>query len=164
MDIIKSIKDMLALQAPYAKRSRLQYLSDVFEFDKWLKEKDIVEGVKILLFCALREKDQDVKKAFFRTIHNAVVYHQKEDIGKRVNWDGLIDSLSTLNKCQLEYALNILSLSGQGRYVPMLEEYAQHIDPEIGERAGSAIREIKSRLANAADAQMEASWQNMWNG
>src|SRR5579864_3318810 len=111
MDIVKSIKDMLALQAPYAKRGKLVYLSDVFEFDKWLKKEDIVEGVKILLFCALREKDQNVKNLFFRAMNNAVVYHQKEGIGNHVNWDALVNSLSTLNKCQLEYALNVLSLS-----------------------------------------------------
>jgi len=157
MDIIKPIKGMLILQNPYEKRSKLTYLGDVFEFNKWLKTEDIVEGVKILLFFALREKEQMVKNSFFRTINNAVVYHQKEYIGHRISWDTLLDSLSTLDKCQLEYALNILGLSGQERYLPMLGEYAQNTDPEIREWAAKAIREIKSRLARASEDQTETT-------
>ena len=77
MDIIKHIKGMLVLQNPYEKRNKLAYIGDAFEFNKWLKTEDIVEGVKLLLFFALREKEQIVKNSFFRTINNAVVYHQR---------------------------------------------------------------------------------------
>ncbi len=155
MDIIKNIKDVLALQNHYEKRSKLEYLSDVFEYNKWLEAEDVAEGVKILLFFALKEKEQDVKESFFHTINNAVVYHQKEDIGHRINWDTLINSLSALDKWQLEYALNILSLSGQERYLPILREYTHSADPEIREWASDAIGEIKYRLAHASGDQIK---------
>jgi len=155
---------MLTLQNPYERRNKLQYLSDAFEFNKWLKVEDIIEGVKLLLFLALREKEPNVKKSFLHAINNAVVYHQQEGIGNRVNWDTLIDSLSVLNKWQLAYALNILSFSGQERYLSMLEEYRWHADPEIRDGAVNAIRKIQSSLAYSADDQRKTGLQNTGNG
>ena len=56
-------------------------------------------------------------------------------------------------KWNLEYALNVLGLSGQARYLPILNEYAHYVDPEIRESARDAIREIEYRVAHAAPAQ-----------
>ena len=150
MDILKEVKDILALQNPYEKDDRLEQLSDVLEYHHRLNKADVVEGVRLLLAAALQEDDKEMKQTFLRAIENAVVHH---DVGDRIDWDALAASLSSLEKWDLEYVLNVLGLSGQARYLPVLNEYAQHADPEIREWALEAIREIEYRVAHASPAQ-----------
>lgn len=63
--------------------------------------------------------------------------------------------LPSLDKWELEYVLDILGFSGQVRYLPVLEEYAHHADPEIREWADDAIENINSRVMHATDVQAE---------
>jgi len=150
MDILKRAKDILVEHDPQEKDNLLEQLSDVLEYHHGLNEADIIEGVRLLLVAALQEADKDMKQTFLRAIENAVVHH---NIGDCIDWDALVASLSSLEKWDLEYALNVLGLSGQARYLPVINEYAQHADPEISEWAQEAIREIEYRVAHAAPAQ-----------
>jgi hypothetical protein len=147
MDIVKEVKEILALQSHYEKDDRLEQITDVLEYHHGLNEADVVEGVRLLLAAALQEDDKDMKQTFLRAIENAVVHH---DIGDRITWDALAASLSSLEKWDLEYVLNVLGLSGRVRYLPILNEYARHADPEIREWAQEAIREIEYRVAHAS--------------
>jgi hypothetical protein len=144
MDILKQVKAILALQNPYEEDDRLEQLSDVLEYHHRLNEADVVEGVRLLLAAALQEDDKDMQQTFLRVIENAVVHR---DIGDLINWDALAASLSSLEKWDLEYVLNVLGLSGQARYLPILNEYTHHPDPEIREWAQDAITEIQYRIA-----------------
>ena len=150
MDIVKEVKEILALRNPYEKDDRLEQLSDMLEYHHRLNETDIVEGVRLLLPAALQEDDKDMKQTFLRAIENAVVHH---DVGDRIDWDRLAGSLSSLEEWELEYVLNIIGLSGQARYLPILDEYAHHADPEISEWAQEAIREIEYRVAHASPSR-----------
>jgi len=150
MDILKMVREILAEQDSHKKEHRLESLSQVLEYHHNLNEADVIEGVRLLLAAALQEENKEVRETFFSTIGNAVVHHDIEDY---INWDALAASLSDLGKWELEYVLNILGLSGQARYLPILNEYAHHADPEIREDAQDAIREIEYRLAHAAPAR-----------
>jgi hypothetical protein len=122
----------------------------VFEYVRELSEGNVAEGVQLLLIAGLQEDDQSLKESFFHAINNAVVY---QHIGNRINWDMLAASLPSLGKWELEYALDILGISGQAKYLPALEEYAHHADAEIKEWAQEAIDELKYRLARATASQ-----------
>ena len=145
MDIVKEVIEILALKKPHEKDNRLEQLSDVFEYHHGLDKADIIEGVRLLLPAALQEDDRDMRQTFLRAIENAVVHH---DIGDCINWDALVTSLPSLEKWDLEYVLNVLGLSGQAKYLPTLDEYAHHIDPEIREWAQEAIREVEYRVTS----------------
>jgi len=105
-----------------------------------------------ILAATLQEDDQDLRESSFHAIDNAAVY---QHIASRVDWDGLVASLPSLGKWELEYALDILGLSGQIRYLPILEEYAHHTDPEIRVWADDAIENINFRLKHTIDPQMQ---------
>jgi hypothetical protein len=148
MDILKDVKAILGLQNSHEREREIEKLSDVFEYVHGLSERDVVEGVTLLLAAALHEDNQSTKESFFHAVDNAVVY---QHIGNRIDWDTLVASLPSLGKWELEYALDILGISGQARYLPILKEYACHADPEIREWADDAIENINSRVIHAAD-------------
>jgi hypothetical protein len=150
MDILKDVRAILELQNSHEKERGTEKISDVFEYVHELSEGDVVEGVQLLLAAALQEGDQSAKESFFHAIDNAVIY---QHIGNRINWDTLVASLPSLGKWELEYALDILGISEQVRYLPILEEYARHADPEIREWAQEAITEIEYRVAHASASQ-----------
>jgi hypothetical protein len=150
MDIVKDVKEILKLQNTHEKERGVEKLSDVFEYIHELSEGDVAEGVQLLLIAGLQENDQSLKESVFHAINNAVVY---QHIGNQINWDVLAASLPSLGKWELEYALDILGISGQARYLHALEEYIHHPDPEIKEWAQEAINELKYRLAHATASQ-----------
>jgi hypothetical protein len=150
MNILKQVKEILAEQKPHEKDNLLEQLSDVLEYYHELNQVEVVEAVQLLLPAALQENDKRAKEAFFHTINTAVVHHEIED---RIDWDALVASLSSLEQWNLEYALSVLGLSGQARYLPVLNEYAHHADPEIREWAQEAITEIEYRVAHASPSQ-----------
>jgi hypothetical protein len=152
MDIVKEIKEILALQNLNEKDSRLSVLDDEFEYGEGLNKADVVEGTRLLLVGALQEDDNVVKKQFFRTIDKAVLY---QDIGDCINWDTLIVSLPSLEKRHLVYVLDVLGLSGQEKYVALLDKYAHHSDPEIRKWAHEAIEELEDKIARATNAQKQ---------
>src|SRR2546421_8572936 len=115
MDTIKDVKEILKQQNLQEKRSQLEQLSDVFEYGHELSEGDVAEGGQLLLAAALQEDDSSVKESFFHALNNAVVY---QHIGNRIDWDTLAASLPSLGKWELDYALNILGISGKARYRP----------------------------------------------
>ena len=119
MNIIENVKEILEQQNFYEKESQLEQLSDVFEYVQELGGEDVAKVVQILLEAALQEENISMKEAFFHTINNAVVY---QHIGNHVDWDALATSLSSLGKWELEYALDILGMSGEAKYLPTLEE------------------------------------------
>ena len=61
--------------------------------------------------------------------------------------------LPSLNKWQLGYALDILGLTGQEKYVSTLDGYALHADPEVREGALRAIKNISVLVAYDANPQ-----------
>jgi hypothetical protein len=148
MDILKQVKEILVEQNPQEKNSLLAQLSQVLEYHHGLNEADIAEGVRLLLSAALREDNKAVREMFFSTIDTAVVYH---DING--DWDRLVAALPSLDKHELEYVLDILEISGKVRYLPALEEYVHHADPEIREWAQEAITEIEYRVSHATASQ-----------
>jgi len=150
MDILKLVKEILGEQNPQKKEHLLESLSQILEHHHNLNEADVIEGIRILLAAALQEENKEVRETFFSTIENTVVHRDIEDC---IDWDALAASLSDLGKWELDYVLNILGLSGQARYLPILNEYTHHADPEIREDAQDAIREIAYRIAHAADAR-----------
>jgi len=153
MNILKDVREILAQRNPHEKMSGSENLSDVFEYGRDLSQRDVAEGVQLLLAAALQEDDQDVQESFFHTINNAVIY---QHIGCYINWDTLAASLSSLGKWELEYALDILGMSGQAKYLPILKEYTHHIDPEVREWAQEAITEREYWIAHALGSQKEA--------
>jgi hypothetical protein len=150
MDIIKEVNDLLIDQDHQERMSKLSVLADVFEYHRDVNREEIIEGVKLLLVPALQEKDKYVKEAFFDAINAAVIHR---DIGYFINWDMLVDALPSLEKEPLGYALNILSASGQERYLPMLDGFTQDADPDIREDAQEAIRDIKYWLTRSTAVQ-----------
>jgi len=150
MDILKLVKEILGEQNPQKKEHLLESLSQILEHHHNLNEADVIEGIRILLAAALQEENKEVRETFFSTIENTVVHRDIEDC---IDWDALAASLSDLGKWDLEYVLNVLGLSGQVRYLPVLNEYAYHADPDIQKWAQEAISEIKYRVAHAAPAQ-----------
>jgi hypothetical protein len=151
MDILKRAKDILAEHNPGEKDNLLEQLSQVLEYYREeLNDADVIEVVRLLLPAALQEEDEVAGEAFFSTINTAVIHHDIED---RIDWDALAASLSSLETWNLEYALSVLGFSGQARYLPILNEYAQHTDPEVSKWAREAIREVEYRIAHAAPTQ-----------
>ena len=150
MDIIKEVKEVLVQQNPQEKHYILEQISDVLEYHHGLNEADILEGVRLLLSAALQEDDKDVRETFFRTIDKAVLY---QEIGDRINWDSLVISLPSLEKRDLVYVLDILALSGKEKYLPILDKYAHHLDPEIRKWAHEAIEELEDRITCAIAAR-----------
>jgi hypothetical protein len=150
MDILKQVKEILAEQKPHEKDNLLEQLSDVLEHYHEPNQAEVAEGVRLLLPAALQENNKIVRETFFSTIDMAIVHH---DIGDRVDWDALVASLSSLEQWNVQYALNILGLSGQVRYLPVLNEYAHHADPEISKWAQEAISEIKYQVARTSRSQ-----------
>ncbi len=158
MDVVKEIKDILAHPKPHEKDRGLERMNDVFEYGYGydLKKEDIVEGVKLLLAAALQEQDPMMKRMIFRTLFKAVVFRQGKYLRRsNVNWDLLVDSLSSLNKWQFGYALDILGLTGQEKYVPVLDRYTHHIDAEVRDVALRAIKNIKVLAEYDANPQNE---------
>src|SRR5579859_4952072 len=84
MDIVKEIKAILALQDPDEKDGRLSVLNSEFEYDHELNKANVMEGTQLLLTAALREGNKALRKKFFRTIDQAVVY---QNIGDCITWD-----------------------------------------------------------------------------
>jgi hypothetical protein len=150
MNILKRVKEILVEQNSGEKDNLLEQLSQVLEYYHELNPAEVAEAVQLLLPAALQEDDKVAKEAFFSTIDTAVVHH---DIGDRIDWDALASSLSSLEEWNVQYALNVLGLSGQVRYLPVLNAYAHHADPEIREWAQEAIREIEYRVAHASPTQ-----------
>ena len=157
MDIVKEIKDILALLNQHAKDRGLERMNDVFEYGYGydLEEEDIVEGVRLLLAAALREQDPVIKQRILRTIFKAVVYRPAKSMISGIDWDSLAASFSSLDKWQLAYSIVILGLTGQKRYIPILEPYTLHTDPDIRERAIDAIKKINSMTAHTPDKKEE---------
>ena len=153
MSMTKEIKDTLALRNPQEMVGRLEQLSDIFEYDHNLREEDVIEGTKLLLDAALREKDSSVKELLFYALYESVLHR---DIGDCIDWDALADILSSLGSVQLEEALGVLGFSGQERYLPVLADYTHNADAEICKWAFDAIGEIKYRLAHASHNQIKA--------
>jgi len=151
MNIIKEIKAALALQDANEKDSKLSLLDDEFEYGHELNAADVVEGTRLLLAAALQEEDKVVRKKFFRTIDKAVLYQEIRDC---IDWDGLVASLPSLEKRDLVYVLDILGLSGQRKYLSLLDKYAHHSDPEIQKWAYEAIEELSERITRSADPQI----------
>jgi hypothetical protein len=149
MDIIKEVNDLLTAQGYYERMGKLSMLADRFEDRHDLNREEVIEGVKLLLVPALQEQDKNVKGDFFDAIHAAVVH---QDIGDCVNWDMLVEALPSLKKGLLGYALNILGLSGQEKYLSIMHTYAQDSDSDIQEWAEEGIQEITYRLAHRDDA------------
>lgn len=150
MDILKCAKEILAEQNPHERDYLLEQLSQVLEYYHELNQAEVVEVVRILLPAALQEDDKVAREAFFSTINTAVVH---QDIGDHIDWNTLAASVSSLETWNLEYALSILGLSGQARYLPILNKYAHHADPEISKWAQEAIREIEYQVAHASPTQ-----------
>lgn len=153
MHILKQVKEILGQQNPQEKDTQLSQLDDMLEYHHGLNTTDIVEGVRLLLVAALQENDQRIRQKFFRTIDTAVAC---QDIGDRMDWDRLVDVLPSLGKWELQYVLDVLGLSGQARYLPILEEYVHHADPEIRGWGQEAITEIEYRVAHASASQKKA--------
>ncbi|MBV9710676.1 MAG: hypothetical protein JO011_07175, partial [Ktedonobacteraceae bacterium] len=130
MDIVKEIKEMLALPNQHAKERGLERIIDVLEYKHGydLNEENIVESIKLLLTAALQEQDPMLKRKFFRALSTAAACHQGKYLGLRIDWDPLANSLSSLDKWQLQYVIRILVLTAQERYVPILNEYTYHAD------------------------------------
>jgi hypothetical protein len=148
LDILKQVKEILAQQNPQEKYYQLDQLCDVLEYHHRLNETDVVEGIQLLLPDALQEDNKEVREALFRTMDKAIVHH---DIRARIDWDKLLTRLPSLGKWELVYLLEILGFSGQVRYLPILEEYAHHADPEIREWADDAIENINSQITHTTD-------------
>jgi len=153
MDILKQVKEILKQQDPQEKDTQLSQLDDVLEYHHDLREADVVEGVQLLLVATLQETDQQLRQLFFSTIYTAVAC---QDIGDHLDWSGLTTVHLSLGKWELEYVLDILGLSGQTKYLPFLEAYTHHADPEINEWAQEAIAEIEYRIAHTSIAQKDA--------
>jgi len=153
MDIIKEIKEILTLQGLGEIERSLSLLNDELEYCRDLDKVDIADGAKLLLTAALQENNQMVRTKFFRTIDKAVIHH---NISAYVNWDRLVARLTSLGKWELEYVLDILGISGQAGYLPALEEYAHHTDPEIREWAQEAIDEIEYQIEHTSASHREA--------
>jgi hypothetical protein len=158
MNMTKKIKETLELENPQERVNKLEQISDVFEYVHGLNVEDVMEGTKLLLAAALQEKDQSVKEQIFYALYTSVVH---QDIGDRIDWDGLVNILPYLNKSQLEEALGVLGLSGQEKYVHVLDEYVRNADSEVHEWALDAIREIKYRLAHEDDTKGSRAWKRV---
>jgi hypothetical protein len=141
MDILRLVKEVLEQQNPQEKQYILEQLCDVFEYHHNVNKMDVLEGVRILLAAALQEENKDARETFFRTIDLAVAHH---DLKTRIDWDRLVGMLPSLGKWELVSVLDILGFSGEVRYLPVLEDYAHHSDPEIREGADDAIENITS--------------------
>jgi len=128
----------------------LSLLSGEFEYGDKLDKADVAEGTQYLLAAALQEDDKALKKEFFYTIDQAVVY---QNIGNCVDWDTLVISLPSLEKSDLVYVLDIIGLSGQRKYLPLLDRYAHHSDPEIRIWASEALEDLKDSIAHASAPQ-----------
>ena len=155
MDFVKEIKDILMLPN-HQKDNKLEFLNEVLEYGHGydLEKEDIIEGLKLLLAAALREQEPMMKQRFLRTIFLAVVCRQGKYLRRSdIDWSSLAASLSSLSKWQLIYALDILGASGQNGYVPALDQYIHHVDPEISKRAMEGIDSIKFLSAYDADPQ-----------
>jgi hypothetical protein len=150
MDILKEVQAVLRQQDPQEKDTLLSVLDDVFEYHHGVNEDDIAEGVRLLLAAALQEKDQNVRQLFFRTIDKAIVYH---NIGTRIDLDRLVTFLPSLGRNELEYVLELLGWSGQAKYLPILEEYTHHPDPDTSESARDAIEAMHYRISQNAASQ-----------
>lgn len=148
MDILKQIKEILVQQNLQEKQYQLDQLCDVLEYHHELNDADVGEGVRLLLPAVLQEDNKEVRETLFRTLDKAIIHH---DIKTRINWDKLLTVLPSLGKWELVYVLEILGFSGQIKYLPVLEEYAHHADPEIREWADDAIDNINSQVARAPD-------------
>jgi hypothetical protein len=148
MNIAKEAADLVAQQRPEEQQKRIEQLTHVFMHTHNLDPVDVGEGVQILLDAVLQVNpaDTETKEAFLETIRSAVVFH---DIEYRVNWDGLAAELPSLEKKPLlECALHLLGLSGQEKYVPVMEEYTHHSDPGVKKMSEFAITEITYRVAH----------------
>jgi hypothetical protein len=153
MDILKRVNDILVEQDPQEKNGLLAQLDQVLEYHHGLNEADIIEGVRLLLSAALREENQAVRVMFFSTIAVAVAHYPMRTL---INWDRLVAALPSLGTCELEYVLDILGFSGNVRYLPVLEEYTHHADPDVRESADDAIDNITSWVAHTSALQKEA--------
>ena len=150
MDILKWVDNILEEQNPQEKNSLLAQLDQALESHHGLNEADIREGVRRLLSAALQENNKAVRETFFGTIAVAVAYHPMRTL---IDWDRLVAVLTSLEKCELEYVLDILGFSGQVRYLPVLEKYAHHTVPEIREWADDAIENITSWVARVSQKE-----------
>jgi len=150
MEIIKEIKEILELRDPDEKDSRLSVLNSEFEYDDRLNKADVIEGTHLLLAVALQEDNKVLRKKFFRTIDQAVVY---QDIGDCIDWDALALSLPSLEKRDLVYVLDIIGLSGKRKYFSLLEQYTHHVDPEIRQWAGESLIDLEDTIARASSAR-----------
>ncbi|MEO7021414.1 MAG: hypothetical protein ABI234_14760 [Ktedonobacteraceae bacterium] len=147
MNIVEKVNEIVELQNPHEKEDKLEQLSSVFEHGRELNKENIGRGTQILLNAVLQENsdDKEMREFFFHTIDSAVVF---QNVGDRINWDTLVTALSSLEKNLLEYALNVLGLSGQEQYLQVIETYTHHSDPEISTWADEAINELTYRLAH----------------
>lgn len=152
MDIVQDVKEILKLQDIHEKRSQIEQISDVLEYWPDLNEKDVAEGSQLLLDAALQEKDEVLQESLFHAAGHVVACQSTVDL---MDLDGLAASLPSLGRGVIDYALNMLGVSGHARYLPALEEYAHHADPEIRESAQEALGELKHLLALATDSQRE---------
>jgi hypothetical protein len=152
IDLVQEVKEVVALQNPNEKKNRLERLSSIFEHGRELNKVDLGKAVQILLDSVLQidPDDKEMRESFFHAINSAVVFH---DIGNRVNWEELVSLLPSLENTLLEYALNLLGLSGQEKYLPVVEPYTHHADPEVREWAEDAINEITYRVAHHPDTE-----------
>lgn len=147
MDIVKEVKEILTLQDIHEKRRQIEQISDVLEYWPDLSEKDVAEGSQLLLDAALQEEDEVLQESLFHAANHVVACQSTVNL---MNWDGLAASLPSLGIEGLDYALNMLGISGKARYLPVLEKYTHHADPEIRKSAQEAIGELKHQLARAA--------------
>jgi len=117
------------------KSEALGTLSDHLELSSSLAPEIVKQAVVKLLPLAIKEKNLELKELI---MHNLVLCYQSgDDID--IPLDELTQIMDKLPHDLLEYALTILSFSGNTLYINKIIQYLNHNNPNIKKTARDAL-------------------------
>ncbi len=167
MRLDQKIKEIMDTVDKHEKSVKLAELSFILEMDASLNEKDIIDAVEFLIEFIIKEKNQYVKDDVFNVIDDAVFTHH---IGKKVNWQPLVDNIEHMSIYDLIWIFPFLAISRDEKYIPLLLKYVNNKNVNIQNYVIDAIAEIKRKVSSSSPEfkkcreEVLSEIRNMHNG
>lgn len=115
-------------------------LKDLFDYGD-LSEVDFNLSINKLIDQTTKEPNKEVMESMLNAILEGISSRSSDS--DEINFESLIHLMPSLSKMFIiEYALPVVALSHTKKFIPVIESYTYHQDPEVKEAANAALYEL----------------------
>ena len=137
--MVRDLLHRLQAATPEERDLAAAELGDLFEAD-YLKQREFVKAIPLLMQAAFKELDPDAKESMFNALSSAAM----DDNAKLVTWEPIAEHIKELAPNCLEHALVILSFTGDRKYRPVIEPFLRHPNQDVQRDAREALHLLDS--------------------